>query len=347
MALMCHIPVQSSTPRSHSRHDSDSESLSSPGTSHSFDEDEVNSRTTPYWPKYQVLLELKGIHLDTHRDVQEFYQQHCAKQEPDNVHEITCQAGYINAFRCNDSDALCPDPGLPDNLFRGTRLRDGLKVIVKAVHLLSREFDIIRRLVLSPLRDDPTNHTIPVHELVEVPCDNIAFIVMEEWQSLYVIDPPCCLRNFLCAVRQCIEHVAFLHRNHIAHLDISMRNLLTDNNGRYGYIDYELSHQFEGVTNPMLCGYRGTEVAPELENGEFGNPYKADVWALGIFLLRCCKLTGYSTLELSSLVRRMLSTCPDERPSAAAALEAFDATVPCIGEDRLQMSSFNSHHSHG
>ncbi|KZT26367.1 hypothetical protein NEOLEDRAFT_1063544 [Neolentinus lepideus HHB14362 ss-1] len=344
---MYQIPIQIPATLSHSLHDSDSESLSSPGTSRSFDEDEINTRLSPYWPKYQVLLECKGIHLDTYGDVQEFYKQHCVGQKPENLHEITCQAGYINAFRCNDSDALCHDPGLPDNLFRGTRVMDGLKVIVKAVHRLSRELDMMRCLSSPPLRDDPTNHTIPVHDVIEVPCDNMAFIVMEEWHSLLVIDPPCCLRKFLCAIRQCIEHVVFLHRNHIAHLDISMRNLLTDNNGRYGYIDYELSRRFENVPNPVICGHRGTEVAPELENGECGDPYKADVWALGIFLLRGCELTGYGTPELTSFVaKKMLTPCPDERPSAAAALKAFDAMIPCIGEDRLRMSSFRSHNPH-
>ncbi|EPQ58271.1 hypothetical protein GLOTRDRAFT_137018 [Gloeophyllum trabeum ATCC 11539] len=316
------------------QHESDTESVSSPGTSGSFDEDEVNTRLAPCWQKYQRLLERRGIHLDTYRDVQDLYRRECAGATPETLSTITRQAGYIHAFCCDDDSALCRDPGLPDNLFRGVRLADGLKVIVKAVHLFSREYDIIRYLSTPALRDDPMNHNIPVLDLIEVPCDYIAFIAMEEWHSLLVIDPPSCLRAFLGAIRQCLEHVVFLHRHHIAHLDISMRNLLTDCNGRYGYIDYELSRRFDGIPNPLLCGGRGTEVAPELENGGCGDPYKADVWALGVFLLRGCKLTGYSIPELTSLTREMLNRCPDNRPTAATVLKAFDAMVLPIGEDR-------------
>jgi hypothetical protein len=48
----------------------------------------------------------------------------------------------------------------PDNLFRGTRVCDGKKVVVKAVHLRSREFEVIRILSSPELRKDPRNHTI-------------------------------------------------------------------------------------------------------------------------------------------------------------------------------------------
>ncbi|KAG5645228.1 hypothetical protein DXG03_006645 [Asterophora parasitica] len=75
--------------------------------------------------------------------------------------------------------------------------------MVKAVHLYSREYDVIR--LLSTLRDDPMNHTIPVLDFVEVEKDDIVFIVMEEWSSQLLADPPCCLRIFLAALRQCIE----------------------------------------------------------------------------------------------------------------------------------------------
>ena len=42
-------------------------------------------------------------------------------------------------------------------------------------------------------------------DLIEVPKDNIAFIVMEEWSSQLVSATPCTLGLFLDALRQCIE----------------------------------------------------------------------------------------------------------------------------------------------
>lgn len=81
-----------------------------------------------------------------------------------------------------------------------------------------------------------------------------------------------------------------MHRNQVAHLDISLRNLLTDYEGHYAYIDYELSRRFDGVSDPYIIGYRGTEIPPECESGACTDPYKVDVWALAVLMLRACKV---------------------------------------------------------
>jgi len=114
------------------------------------------------------------------------------------------------------------------NLFRGTRVKDGMKVVVKAVHIYSREYDIIRTLSRGPQRGDPRNHTIRVYfwtkneqsgwslicvgtlpavvDLIELVVDDIAFIVMEAWSSQLITgDGPCCLGLFFATLRQCIE----------------------------------------------------------------------------------------------------------------------------------------------
>lgn len=95
-----------------------------------------------------------------------------------------------------------------------------------------------------------------------------------------------------------------MHMHHIAHLDISLRNLLTDYKGHYAYIDYELSRRFDGVLVPLVQGYRGTEVPPECERGECSDPYKIDIWALGVLVLRACKV---------SLLRKIFFTADPSR----------------------------------
>lgn len=69
-----------------------------------------------------------------------------------------------------------------------------------------------------------------------------------------------------------------------------MRNLLTDYKGHYAYIDYELSRRFVDIDQPVLHDYRATEVPPECEGGECYDPYKVDVWALGVLMYRTCKV---------------------------------------------------------
>ncbi|KAJ6630833.1 kinase-like domain-containing protein [Mycena sp. CBHHK59/15] len=294
-------------------------------TASSFDEEEVNSRARPYWPGFRGVLKLRGFRLETVQDVREFYTCSLHRRIPDSL--LVKHSG-------DRSDALCPDAGLPDNLFRGTRTSDGAKVVIKAVHLRSREFEVIRFLTTPLLRDDPMNHCI---------LDNLGFIVMEQWSSQLIDDQvPCCLGLFLAALRQCIEHCVFMHKHRVAHLDISLRNLLTDYQGNYAYIDYELSRRFGDFESIRIPSFRTTEVPPECElsGGDCPDAYKADVWALAVLILRACKLAGYCVAELVQLTRPMLNENPDDRPPMEEVLLAFDKMVPNIRNlDRLP-----SHH---
>src|SRR5882724_2125245 len=53
------------------------------------------------------------------------------------------------------------------------------------------------------------------------------------------------------------QHVAFMHFHNIAHLDISLRNIVTNYNGSYAFIDYEMSRQFDNASNPRVLAVRG------------------------------------------------------------------------------------------
>lgn len=141
-----------------------------------------------------------------------------------------------------------------------------------------------------------------------------------------------------------------MHKHHIAHLDISLTNLLTDCMGHYAYIDYELSRRFEH-TDPTHLVYnsRGTELPPESGKDTPVDPYKVDVWALAVLLLRSCKvclpvisilvscsltslqLTGYWVPQLMHIIKPMLDEDPSQRPSSFAVLQAFDKLVVSLG----------------
>lgn len=148
------------------------------------DDDSINTRITPYWPNYRGLIESRGYHLDTYRDVREFYKRYWERLKSSGESEyedLQYGQGYLRACNGCDDD-LCKDAGLvhierpifkhilanfslaqPENLFRGTRISDGKKTVVKAVCLRSREYEIIRILSSPPLRDDPMNQTIRKH----------------------------------------------------------------------------------------------------------------------------------------------------------------------------------------
>ena len=89
-----------------------------------------------------------------------------------------------------------------------------------------------------------------------------------------------------------------MHAHGIAHLDISLRNILTDFRGHYRYIDFEMSRLYgandcggSSTTTARIQGCRGTEIPPEIERGEVSDPFKVDVWALGMVILRALKVS--------------------------------------------------------
>ena len=141
----------------------------------SVDEDEMNCRMKPFWPKYQPTFKRRGFQLDTLKDVKLLYNQ---RSEDTSSNRFVSQNFHQDTTQ-DDDDSLCPDAGLvrasshglinidfticytqPDNLFRGTRISDAKRIMVKAVHPGSREYDVIWTLSRPPLRDDPMNHTI-------------------------------------------------------------------------------------------------------------------------------------------------------------------------------------------
>jgi serine/threonine protein kinase len=148
-----------------------------------------------------------------------------------------------------------------------------------------------------------------------------------------------------------------MHHHHMAHLDLSVRNLLTDDRGHYAYIDFELSRKFGapggGNIPPRISQTRGTELPPEAERRELVDPYKVDIWALGILIRRACvvctgslilhssfssnlKGTGYRIAELWELTKLMLHPNFECRPSADMVLKQYVYLIGRIEESRLE-----------
>ncbi|KAF8447933.1 kinase-like domain-containing protein [Boletus edulis BED1] len=303
------------------------DSASSSSSDSSLDEDQLNARLSPHWPTYRDLILSRGYQLDTVRDVREYYRHHGLTSLP--------LCGYTSAHTFTDDRALCKDPGLPENLFRAICCTTGIRLMIKAVNRLSREVQNVRHMSSPPLRHHPMNHSIPILDIIDVPAGGICFIVMEEWSSHLFPEIPSKLRDFLSAIHQCIEHIAFMHRNHIVHLDISLHNFLTDYRGRCACIDYELSQRVDDLVAAGTCWPKGTEVPPELERGQVCNPYMIDVWALAILILRACKIGNLYIPELLHLTAPMLNHNPDRRPTVAAVLREFKRLILLMGEERL------------
>jgi len=146
--------------------------------SSSVDEEEYNSRVKPDWAHYKSLLLKHGYRLDTAGDVRAYYEQYWATHSNAGLSKSRSTILPCKGYPRSDqpADELCKDRGLvslfllnislfdwkrqPDTLFRGTRLLDGKKIIIKAVDSRSHELEITRYLSSPSFRNDPLNHTI-------------------------------------------------------------------------------------------------------------------------------------------------------------------------------------------
>lgn len=322
------------------------------------DEDELDHHVAPRWQTYRHLFESRGYHLDTCKDVRQFYLHYWETRKIQQ--SIESCAGYRSACREDRGDnELCKDEGLPECLFRGKRLSDDLPIVIKAVHTRSRELEVITALSTPPLRDDPMNHCIPVLDIIHAPLDvpraffhvayrdQLSFIVMEEWSSEFIPpEQPHTLQSYLNSLRHCIQHIVFMHTHRFAHLDIAVRNVLTDYDGRYAYIDYEMSRRFcqppveveEGGdprSSVLIFQRRAAEVPPEVEKGHSTSPYAMDVWALGVLISKVGPSTGCDVPELRSVTTGMLEPQWERRPSAKTVLRRFEDAVLNIPQERL------------
>ena len=145
-----------------------------------------------------------------------------------------------------------------------------------------------------------------------------------------------------------------MHTHCFAHLDIAVRNVLTDYAGRYAYIDYETSRRFcrppveveegEDPNNSVLVYRpRASEVPPEVEMGHPTSPYAMDVWALGVLISKTSMSAGFAVPELWPITENMLEPRWERRPSAKIVLGWFEEAVSKIPEERLNSVPCASH----
>ena len=92
----------------------------------------------------------------------------------------------------------------------------------------------------------------------------------------------------------------FMHSCNVAHLDISLNNILTDGESLYACIDFETSRRFVGIPGAArIRAPRAAELPPEVAEGGWSDPYKIDIWASGMLILRAAKVCSAITIPLN------------------------------------------------
>ncbi|KAJ7087951.1 kinase-like domain-containing protein [Mycena belliarum] len=286
------------------------------------------------------------------------------RYDPDWIPSWTLPGKKLHPSRCEDSLYIW----LKDNILDAVRMTDNAKVVVKLVPTDSAELHIVNFLSDENKRSDPRNRTIPILDIfLYTDSPEYTFMVMP-YMRRFNYPPFHCRGEFVDAMRQFLEGLQFMHENNIAHCDIAPKNMMmeesrvvpkgshfTDDKTHVGmyesfwwkercsvgpvpyyYIDFGLSHHYpDGNAGALTIGRRrGFDEIPELSDTKPYNPFKVDIYQLGMTVLDLVKT--YPALDMfQPLGEKMCSKRPDDRPTPDEALQLFDGIVHGLSKSKL------------
>ncbi|KAG8869656.1 hypothetical protein FRB97_004377 [Tulasnella sp. 331] len=238
------------------------------------------------------------------------------------------------------------------HLLDAIRKSDRKAVMLKRVPRTSPEIAISQFLGSEELRDDPRNHSLPLLRVLYDDKDPESAILVLPVLRRMDSPRPVSIRECVALVEQTLEGLVFLHEHHIAHRDCSWGNIMMDARGmfpkgwhpqqwtrepngkdlkgqnstrtaaggvRYYFIDFGISTR----GNDSVLGLDGQEEAPELSDDVPYNPYKLDVYILGMMYKHFIIEEVSGADFILPLIQYMTPDAPEDRPSAQEAFERF------------------------
>ncbi|TRM58822.1 hypothetical protein BD626DRAFT_510672 [Schizophyllum amplum] len=197
------------------------------------------------------------------------------------------------------------------------------------------ELRILKHLARDDKRRDPRNRTLPVIEFVEH--EQYTFAVFPRW-TYYIESDIKTPRTAIECCTQVTEGLAFLHENRIAHLDVYQSRFQFNFFGfvpdgfhpvaehlpvKYGLVEFGASVFMDGSLDALVpprpdLMILARKPAPEFSSGQPFDPFAADVWQMGMFMLEhFYDLTGFTPQFLPIL--QAMTCLPDARISMAEA----------------------------
>ncbi|ETV83218.1 CAMKK protein kinase, variant 2 [Aphanomyces astaci] len=209
---------------------------------------------------------------------------------------------------------------------REIKMVDGRPVHSNAFHKVVKEVAIMKKLRHPNLTK--------LHEVIDDAEHDKMYLVLElvtggqvmDWDQQAMVykylgeDKPAPVS----VVQTCVLDIAlaleYLHANQICHRDIKPENVLRSND-HYKLSDFGVAHMFADDDANELKNTEGTYhyLAPECTVGKAYDPFKVDVWALGV--------TAYAML-----FRRLPFAHSREKMTGGAL-----AIMQCIREDALEI----------
>lgn len=128
-------------------------------------------------------------------------------------------------------------------------------------------------------------HVVKVHQLVEDTDNDRIFIIMDllTGGTMDNCETPESKRK---AFGQLLEGVQYIHRQRLAHRDIKLENVMLSGDGCAKLCDFGIAVYAAAGNNMIPVEMKGTPAyqAPEMFTEAKYDPFKADIWALGVLL---------------------------------------------------------------
>ena len=189
-------------------------------------------------------------------------------------------------------------------------------VVVKLLRPDSNELPILKYLQsFMP----SYNYILPLLATIKV--DVRTFILLPEATPLdFGLKWKMFLNNGVDFSRQLTEGVAYLHRCHVAHLDIKPQNIVVNvNDNRLFIIDFDISVRVDGPDELIdrWCGTREW-MAPEIGRQDgprrLYSPIRADLWSCGLMLRYLASKGVVQDNQYKTLTKQLLNINPRLRP---------------------------------
>ncbi|KAK7691417.1 hypothetical protein QCA50_004816 [Cerrena zonata] len=249
-----------------------------------------------------------------------------------------------------------------------TRISDGARVTIKTVSRASDEIAIGRFLSSKDLLQDPTNHCVPVIDVMGDPHDSSKGMIVMPYLRPFDNPPLRTIGEVVDFIEQTLQGLCFIHAHGVAHRDCAAANIMMDARSlfpqghhpvrlnyspdgiheisslnrqdhpvRYYFIDFGLSSRFEGGDVPLVVGTKGRDKEPpELSDSEPYNPFPLDIFILGNLYLHEFVQKYHGLDFLNALTVPMLQHDPNHRPSAQACYAIFQGIQASLTESTLR-----------
>lgn len=116
---------------------------------------------------------------------------------------------------------------------------------------------------------------------------NMCFLILEDCENgdiaSYISNNNISKNELIRLCYEIINAIDYLHSQNVCHLDIKPSNILIDRSGRVKLADFGMSNSYYGLCNRDRVGTRLYR-APEVFDEKPFDPFKADVWSLGMSL---------------------------------------------------------------